>query len=587
MVRVGGVHMLQEKNDFSQTDTRQYANIIAELERMHKVNTLILEGAIDYIYQLDFVKNVCTFSPHALDVLDIENATFENAFETCLSFVVPEDKQIFLDSFTPFLTGASDYHSAEYRVNTKQGTIMWLCCKGKGIHDENGNPLLIAGSLMDVTERKKSEEKLHQMLYFDSVTGLKNRFGFDRDMKACFEAEHAEGSIVYIDIKNFKLINEVFGYQFGNSVLKELVTMFELLLTNYIGLYKLNSDEFIIHFPFTDKQAILQHLSPLLLRLKEPKTIGEHTLYITISAGVAIYPEHGATADEILQNADIAMASCSKNAGKQETTAFYLDGATQDISRQYKLENEIRQSIGNDFENFRLVYQPIVDSKTKKPLGAEALLRFVSPTFGPIPIEKVIDILERTTLIVPVGNWVLCHAMLECLRWHKKGFPELVVHVNCSAVQTNDIDFIRYLKQTIEKYSFPSGKVVCEITETLLINNMKTAIYFCEELGKLGVKIALDDFGTGYSSLASLRQLPIDEIKIDKSFALDFMKDPYYPAVISTVKTLADTLGMSVCVEGVETEEIYNELVNLNIDIIQGFYFSKPLEAEDFYNTLA
>ena len=579
--------MQNEKINFDQMDTRQYIAMVEELERMHKVNTLILEGALDYIYQLDLVKNVCTFSPQALDVLPLENPTFDNALETCLSFIFPDDRKIFLDSFTPFLTGVSRYHKAEYRVITKQGTIMWLSCSGKGLHDENGVPLLIAGSLMDVTERKQSEEKINKMLYFDSNTGLRNRFGFDVDMKERLKDEKAEGSIVYLSIKNFKLINELFGYKFGNSVLKELVNMFELFITNYIGFYKLNGDEFIIHFPFTDKQLITQHLSPLLLQLKQPKTIGERTLYITANVGVAIYPEHGTTPNEILKNADIAMFSSAKNVGIHESIAFYLDSSTQDVSRQYQLETEIRQSIGNDFENFRLVYQPIVDSKTQKRLGAEALLRFVSPTFGAVPIDNVIDILERTTLIVPVGNWVLRHAMLECLRWHKKGFPDMVVHVNCSAVQTYDIDFIRYLKKTIEKYSFPRGKVVCEITETLLIDNMKTAIYFCEELGKLGVKLSLDDFGTGYSSLAVLRQLPINEIKIDKSFALNYMDDPYYPAVISTVKTLADTLGMSVCVEGVETEEIYAELVKLNIDTIQGFYISKPLEAEDFYSSLA
>ncbi|MFI3208448.1 MAG: GGDEF and EAL domain-containing protein [Eubacteriales bacterium] len=575
---------MKKNAHFDQTDTMQYASIIEELERTQQINHLILEGATDYIYQLDLVKDVCTFSPHALEVLPLEDATFPNALETCLTFIIPEDRQIFLDSFTPFLTGQSKFHHAEYRVMTKQGNIMWMCCNGKGLHDANGNPLIIAGSLMDVTEKKEADEKLSKMLYYDQMTGVKNRYGFDKDLGERLQDPHAEGSVVYLDVKNFKMINEVFGHDFGNEVLKELVQMFRLLLPDSLGIYRLSGDEFIAHLPFADKDTIIKHLTPLLIRLKQPKSILEHTLHIAINMGISIYPEHGTTADEILKNADVAMLSAPKSS--KGTVSFYLDSTSKSISRKYQIESELRTSIDNNFNNFRVVYQPIVDCKTQKWIGAEALLRFVSPTLGQIPIDEVIEILEYTTLIVPVGKWIVRNAMLECLKWHKKGFQDMIIHVNCSAIQTNDIDFIEYLRETMSKYSFPEGHLVCELTETLLLNNMENALFFCEELGKMGVKIALDDFGTGYSSLSYLRKLPIDEIKIDKSFALDYEKDPYYGAVISTIRQLADILKMSVCVEGVETAEIYKELDEMNIDVLQGFYFAKPLEVDDFYDKL-
>lgn len=577
--------MEKEKIYFDQSDTIQYANIIEELERVQKINNLILEGAIDYIYQLDVQKNICTFSPHALEVLPLETPTFENALETCLSFIVPEDRHIFLESFTPFLTGKSDFHFAEYRVLTKQGNIMWICCNGKGMHDDQGNPLIIAGSLMDITERKNSEAKINDMLYFDSMTGIRNRFGYDKDLEKRLKCGNEEGAVVYIDVKNFKMINEIFGHGFGNDVLKELVKMFQLLIPDNIGIYRLSGVEFVVHLPFADKEAITKSLTPLLIRLRQPKLISGHALYIYANMGVAIYPEHGTTADEILKNADVALISESKN--KRGNLCFYLDSTSKSISRRYQLENELRNSVKNNMENFRLVYQPIIDSKTRKWIGAEALLRYTSPMLGMIPVDEVIEILEYTTLIIPVGKWVAHHAMLQCLRWHNKGFADMIIHVNCSALQTNDVEFIKQLKDTMAKYSFPKGHLVCELTESMLINNVDNAKLFCEELGELGVKISLDDFGTGYSSLSYLRKLPINEIKIDKSFALAFEKDPYYPAVISTVRTLADTIGMTMCVEGVETEEVYQELLKMNIEVLQGFYFAKPLEAEEFYELLA
>ncbi|MFI3237703.1 MAG: EAL domain-containing protein [Lachnospiraceae bacterium] len=569
---------------FDQIDTRQYASIIEELERAQRINNLILEGATDYIYQLDLEKNTCIFSPHALEVLPLESATFDNALETVMSFIVPEDRQVFLDSFTPFLTGKSEYHRAEYRVNTKQGNIMWICCNGKGIHDSKGNPLIIAGSLMDVTSRKETEEKLSKMLYFDAMTGIRNRFGFHKDLEERLLEPHAKGSVVYIDIKNFKMVNEIFGHAFGNEVLKDMVNTFELLIPENLGVYHLSGDEFLVHFPFTDREKIKQHLIPLMVRLKQPKKIGGHTVYISVNMGVSIYPEQGKNPDEILKNADVALLSAPKNA--KGMILFYMDSTSKTIARRYQLEHELRNSVDNQMENFRLVYQPIVDCETEEWIGAEALLRFESPTMGPIPIDEIIEILEHTMLIVPVGKWVLQHAMLECLKWHQKGHPKMLVHVNCSAVQTNDVDFIDYLEKTIEKFSFPSECVICELTETLLINSIDNTLYFCKALRKLGVKVSLDDFGTGYSSLSSLRQLPISEIKIDKSFALDYKKDPYYAAVISTVKTLADTLGMIVTVEGIETKEVYEEMKRMKVDTLQGFYFAKPLEADDFYDRL-
>ena len=576
--------MTSDKTKYDQIDPKKYMDMIEKLEEVQKINNLILEGATDYIYQLDLVKNICTFSPHALEVLPLEEPTFGDALETCLSFIVPEDRQVFLDSFTPFLTGVSEFHKAEYRVITKQGNIMWICCNGKGLHDENGVPLMIAGSLMDVTEKKAAEAKINSMLYFDTLTGLRNRYGFDKDLEAVFSNPNAKGSVVYLDIRNFKKINEIFGHGFGNEVIKELVNILKLLIPEYLGVYRLSGVDFIVHLPFSDEKTIRERLMPLLISLKQPKTIKGHIIYITLNMGVAIYPTHGKTSDDILKNANVAMISGIKD--DKEEVPFYLDSTSEMIAKKYKLEQELRAGVDNNFENFYLQYQPVVDPKLEKWIGAEALLRFVSPTYGLVPVEEVIEILESTTLILPVGKWVVRNAMLECLRWHQKGLSHMVVHVNCSAIQTNDFDFVRYVEKTMRQCAFPKDRIVCELTESVLLSNIENALYFCEELKKLGIKIAIDDFGTGYSSLSYLRKLPVDQIKVDKSFALRYKEDPYYAAVISTVNTLAETLDMDVCIEGIETKEVCEKLQELDIEMLQGYYFAEPLEAEEFYEQL-
>ncbi len=576
--------MEHESRYFNEEDLKQYAGVTEELTRIQQIYNLILEGATDYIYQLDIQKNICTFSPHALDVLPLETATFGNALETCLSFIVPEDRHVFLESFTPFLTGKSKFHTAEYRVLTKQGDIMWISCHGKGLHDEDGTPLVIAGSLMDITAQKAAEEKINKMLYFDAMTGVKNRYGFDKDLEQRLQDPAATGSVAYIDIKNFKIVNEIFGHDFGNEVLKDLIQMFTLLIPDNLGIYRLSGDEFVVHFPFADHDEIMLRLTPLLLRLRQPKTVCGHTLYISVNIGISVYPEHGTTPDEILKNADIAMISAPKSS--KGSVTFYLDSTSKNISRRYQLEHELRASVADGFAGFTLMYQPIIETKTQQWMGAEALLRFTSPTLGAVPSDEVIEVLEYTAQILPVGKWVMQNAMAECHRWHQKGFGHFIVHINCSALQINDNDFVMALEKAIAKYQMPVGSVVCELTETMLINNMENALLFFKELDALGVKVALDDFGTGYSSLSYLRGLPLHQIKVDKSFAMDFLNDPYYAIVISSVNTLAEHLGMQVCAEGVEQVEVYEALKEMKVDVLQGFYFSKPLTAAAFYEPL-
>lgn len=554
--------------------------VVEKLKESQVVNQLILEGSTDYIYQLDLVKNVCTFSPKALDVLPLESPTFGNAMDRVLSFIVPEDRHIFLDSFVPFLTGQSQYHTAEYRVNTKQGDIMWISCHGKGIHDEQGRPRIIAGSLMDVTEIKKAEDQMMKLVYTDILTGLKNRHCYEKELASYMEKTDASGSILCIDIRDFKLYNEIFGHNFGNKILREFAEVLDMYFPTKLGIYRLEGDEFLIHLAESDKDAILAALSPLQLALAKPRLIDGHSIYINITIGIAVYPEHGSSPDELLKNADTVLYKMSKYSN--EKVMFYISENGKDLSKRYNLENELRADIDAGFRHFRMVYQPIVRIEHDGRAfwcSAEALLRYNNPALPDVSQKDLIETLEVSDLIIPVGRWVLSQAIGQCSNWHRTG-ARATVHVNISAQQISDAGILEHIKYTLEKNRLPARYLICELTETSLIHNFDTANRFCLDLMEMGIGIALDDFGTGYTSFNYLRDLPISQIKIDKAYVRSLCANEYNQIIIRCLYDLSKSMKLELCIEGVETKDTLELLSAMGVTLIQGFYFERPMEAE-------
>lgn len=562
----------------------QLNDVVTRLEHAQNINQLILEGSTDYIYQLDLVNNMCTFSPKALDVLPLESPTFGNAMDRVLSFIVPEDRHIFLESFTPFLSGKSLFHTAEYRVYTKTGEIMWISCHGKGMFNEQGQPIMIAGSLMDITQAKKNEEQINHMLYTDMLTGMKNRNCYEMEMKNHLSASGAQGSILCIDIHNFKLYNEIFGRAFANEILKEFGRMLQMYLSDNLGLYRLDGDEFLVHLSVHEKEEILASLVPLQLALSKPRLINGRSIYIDVTVGIAAYPDYGRTAEDLLKNADTALYQLTKYS--KEKVMFFRNAKDDDLSKQYRLENELRMDIENNFQHFRVVYQPIVQlpatgtEKEKQAFwcSAEALLRYQNPNLPNVTQMELIETLEGTDLIIPVGRWVLEQAIRECSHWNFSGAPSSV-HVNFAAQQMSDAGLLEHIDQTLKKYSLPPRCLICELTETSLINNFDATRQLCRKLINKGIGISLDDFGTGYSSFNYLRTLPISQIKVDKAFAFNLVHDDYNQIIVRTLYDLSKNMDLELCVEGVEKKETLDMLLDMGVTLIQGFYFEKPLEA--------
>lgn len=567
--------------DLTYEHNLQLEETIRQLRQAESVNQLILEGSTDYIYQLDLVNNVCTFSPKAMDVLPLENNTFSNAMDRLLGFILPEDRSVFLDSFAPFLSGKSQYHKAEYRVMTKFGTVIWIRCQGKGIHDENGNPLMIAGSLVDITEQKANEEKLKDILYYDILTGLKNRNCFEKDMKKYLEDPSAAGSILCIDIHNFKIFNELFGRDFANKILIEFTRIISLYISDNLGVYRLEGDEFLVHIRENTQEQILEKLIPFQMYLSRERTLEGHVIFIRANIGVAIYPQNGTTSEELIQNANMALLMRSKT--NRHQTVFFRSESMDSLNKKYILERVIRQDVTDGMKNFRLVFQPVMEISEGKALwhGAEALLRYHTPDLDGVSQEELIETLEYSDLILTAGRWVVKQAVKECKNWHKMGFP-LYMNINISAQQVSDKDLVSYIRKCCRESELDPKWLVFELTETSLINNFEIADQFCRELRDMGAGAALDDFGTGYSSFTYLKRLTISQIKVDREYIQHISKDTYNQIFLKCLYDLGSSLGVKICAEGVETEETYQKMLEMGVPLMQGFYFDRPLEAEEF-----
>lgn len=554
-------------------------SLVQKLQDMQDINQLILEGSTDYIYQLDVQHNVCTFSPKAMEVIDIDAPTFPNAMDKLLSIIVPEDRSIFLESFVPFFTGQSEYHHSEYRVYTKEGDIMWISCNGKGKHDAQGRPLVIAGSLMDITDKKRAEESINKLINYDNLTGLKNRYCFEQELTEYMKKENAKGSVICIDICNFKMFNETFGHKYGDKILQAFTDILKTYVSDNRGIYRLEGDEFVIHMEETSEEKIRTQLIPLQMAVNTARLLDGHNIYIDIAIGIAIYPEHGDTPEALFGNVDTMMSDLTRDS--KSSVMLFMNDKDSKFTKRYQLKHEIRKDIENEFEHFRVVFQPIVkvEPNGKYWTSTEALLRYYNPEMPGITLKELIDTLEYTDLIIPVGRWVLEQAVRECSRWREQGC-EISVHVNFSAQQISDAGILSYIGEILEKYDLEPENLIIELTETSLVNNFDTAVILCKELIRMGVRIALDDFGTGYSSFNYLRNLPINQIKVDRVYVQNLINDNYNQIIISCLNDLSRNMGVELCVEGVETKETLDILTNMGISLIQGFYFERPMENE-------
>ncbi|WP_429310886.1 EAL domain-containing protein [Paenibacillus mucilaginosus] len=433
-----------------------------------------------------------------------------------------------------------------------------------------------------VNERKRAEEKIQHMAYHDALTDLPNRLMFDEKLGRCFQEAERNGSmmaVMFFDLDRFKVINDTLGHHVGDQLLRLLARKLRHYVSDKDVVARFGGDEFIIlltNMAHADEAAQFAKGIPDLL--KDPFVIEGHELFVTASIGISMYPSDGKEVDTLLKNADIAMYR-SKEKGGNAFQYYHPDMNKRSLHR-LNLEIHLRKALERG--EFQLHYQPIVDLRNGSVYGMESLVRWQHPEWGVVSPGEFIPLAEETGLIVPIGNWVLLESCRQNRRWQQLGYPPLVVSVNISAIQFNQMNFVQIVTDALKESGLAPDRLCLEITENIAMNNVPHIIETMQKLKALGVGISIDDFGTGYSSLSYLKRFRVQTLKIDQSFIRDVTLDEDNAAIVTALIAMSHRLKIKSLAEGVETQEQLDFLVAQGCDKIQGYLFSKPIPADAF-----
>lgn len=483
-----------------------------------------------------------------------------------------------------YLVNNQEEGSDYFREVYAEGENRWFDVHRTRINWVDGRTVLLC-TIYDVTDKKLYQQKIEKQANNDFLTGLYNRMRCEHDLEHYIRQTKefgGEGALLYIDLDDFKHINDGLGHQYGDVLLKNISDSLKSIPGVENNCYRMGGDEFIIilaHHNIMMLQQILEEIKTLFTR---PWMLKGADYYCTMSMGVVRFPKDGDTVEELIKKADIAMyeAKCS---GKNRFE-FYDDNVESTSFKRLDLEKNMRNATKNACEEFEVCYQPIIDiTKPGNPcVGAEALLRWNSDELGMIAPTEFIPLAEYLGLINPIGEFVLKEACRSCKYWNDMGQPDYKVNVNLSVVQLLQNDVVDTIQSVIRETGILPENLTLEVTESLAINDMTRMKQILADIRSLGVRVALDDFGTGYSSLNHIREMPLDVIKIDRCFVIDIGKDEFQTAFVKMVAELANAIGVKVCVEGVETEAQYVAVKDTKIQLIQGFYFGKPMHREEF-----
>lgn len=440
-------------------------------------------------------------------------------------------------------------------------------------------------TVYDVTDKKLYQQKIERQANNDFLTGLYNRMRCEHDVEIYIQKareQGGKGALCYIDLDDFKHINDGLGHQYGDILLQTISRSLRGVTGLESTCYRMGGDEFIIIVNQEEYQRLDEILTEIRNIFSKPWFLKGGDYYCTMSMGVVCFPDDGDNVQELIKKADIALYEAKKD-GKNRIE-FYDENVEATSFKRLDLEKNMRYATTNSCQEFEVYYQPIVDiSRPGDPCsGAEALIRWNSEAMGMISPSEFIPLAEYLGLINPIGSFVLKEACRRCKYWNDMGHPEYHVNVNLSVVQLLQNDMKEKVREVLEETKMDPANLTLEVTESLAINDMKRMKKILSDIKSLGVKVALDDFGTGYSSLNHIRELPIDIIKIDRCFIIDIGKDEYSEAFVKMVSELAETIGVRICVEGVEETEQVEKLRSMKVQYIQGYYYGKPMRAEDF-----
>ena len=511
-------------------------------------------------------------SEQLAELLALDDVTELGGLDDFVEMIYPEDRE-FIRSRIVNVGLEGEASSDDYRLLTLESETL-------SVHQELARPRdsgdIVLGTVQNITRQRESEKKIRQLAYSDELTGLASRAYFHKHLEDVIKAANRRSerfALLFLDLDGFKDINDSLGHDAGDLLLKQIAQRLQDVLRENDFVARLSGDEFCIMVDSLCDQYDAAHVATRCLEgLNEPVRLGQQTIRPRCSIGIAYYPDDGDNSKALLKAADSAMYA-AKETGKHRYM-FYQSEFIDKAESRLRIEQELRQTL--DKEELELYYQPQINLGTGRMTGVEALVRWNHPTRGQILPGEFIGIAERIGFIKPLGQWVLKTACDQIMAWRETDLPHFQLAVNVSSSQFLDSEFIETVELALSESGLPGSSLELEITESVTQPTRENLDIF-NRLKELGISIAIDDFGTGFSSLASLKNLPIDHLKIDRVFITDMMQDPKSSILLGTIVGAAHALGQTVIAEGVEEADQVKVLDAIGCDIIQGYYFGKPV----------
>jgi diguanylate cyclase (GGDEF)-like protein/PAS domain S-box-containing protein len=531
-------------------------------------------------FEWNIPKNSVRWSEELFQIFGLDPRTFEATYEAYLARVHPEDRHLARSSVEGTLRTGAPFAS-DYRILLPDGEVRWLHSRGRLVRDEDGAPLRMLGICQDITSQKTTEEELTRLALHDHLTGLPNRTLFLDRLGLALRRQEREGGVVavlFVDLDRFKTVNDTLGHAAGDQLLVAVADRLARVLRPGDTIARLGGDEFAVVCDGLAGPGGAQELALRVLNAAGLPVVVEGQEVITsASIGIAV-SEPEATPDTMVRDADVAMYQ-AKEAGRNRFAIFDPASRARNLARLRRAD-ELRLAL--ERSELEIFYQLEVDLAEESATGVEALVRWQHPSLGLLGPSEFIEVAEDTGLVVALGEWVLREACAELARRDRHfGSGGLRLSVNLSARQLGVAELIDTVREVLRETGLDPARLCLEITESVLMDDVESAIEALLGLKALGVRLAIDDFGTGYSSLSYLRRFPVDVVKLDRSFVAGLGVDPAATAIVAAVVNLAHALGITVVAEGVETEEQLVALRALRCDRAQGYYWNAPLPADE------
>ncbi|MCI8751268.1 MAG: EAL domain-containing protein [Lachnospiraceae bacterium] len=545
---------------------------IDNFEKYIGVFEILSKCTDDYLFILDFIEDHYNITKRATEIFNFEQNDFYNALSIIGESVYPDDREMLNNNIQDIIDGKSNEHDLEYRWINKSGNPVWISCRGQVVRDLDGRVRYLIGRISELGRKNK----------IDNITGLYREVRLRQDILKMDRASAKKGFLLLIGIDNFKDINERYNKEVGNSTLQVLAQCITEAVGESASVYRMSGDEIMVFCKGLD--SILSDPAKEMykkIRSVVDKKINEkgYRLFYTISGGSVYFTEEDNTGIQYIEKAEFALR-LAKIRGKNMCVCYEKLDYSEYVNK-LKMQEALRKAVENNFEGFELYYQPIVNMEKACIHGAEALLRWKNGKFGMVSPGIFIPLLEDSGLIIPVGRWVIEDAMRQCLEWQKI-CPGFRVNINISFVQIKKSNVISDIDLCMEKFGFDSKNVLFEITESGELETGYSTQNILESFHRRSLNLAIDDFGTGYSNLRYIKEMMFNLVKIDQAFIRGIRDSQYDYMVVKQFTELAHSLNLKVCYEGVETEEDFKCVRELEPDYIQGYYFSRPVTSAEF-----